>query len=60
MTAAVATSVHAEPHDDAGVVSSLRAGDDFAVLELGDRWSWGCCCDGGCVGYVPTMTLAYP
>lgn len=52
-----ATPVRNAPQRDAARVASLAAGDGFAVLELGEEWSWGRCCDGGCVGYVETAAL---
>ncbi len=54
---ATATLVRHAPEHGATRVASLAVGDGFAVLELGERWSWGRCCDGGCVGYVETAAL---
>ena len=59
MRATGLADVRADPTADAGVVASLQPHDDFAVLELGDTWSWGRCCDGGCVGYVETAALEH-
>lgn len=52
-----ATLVRKAPENDSPRVASLAAGDGFAVLEIGEDWSWGRCCDGGCVGYVETAAL---
>ena len=59
MQALVPADVRAEPIADAPVVASLEPGEDFAVLELTDRWSWGRCCDGDCVGYVESAALGH-
>lgn len=58
MHATLDTKLHDAPADDARCVAALAVGDAFAVFELGERWSWGRCRDGGCVGYVDTAALA--
>ena len=60
MRSTTSATVHASPAVDAPVVAALAVDDGFAVLELNDAWSWGRCCDGGCVGYVETSALAHP
>ena len=55
-----ATAVRAAPAADAEPVASLAEGAGFAMLERGDIWCWGRCCDGGCVGYVESAALELP
>jgi uncharacterized protein YgiM (DUF1202 family) len=53
-----ATVVRAEASERSEVVSELKPGDEFAVLDISGGWAWGYRRLNHHVGYVPADQLA--
>ena len=53
-----ATAVRANATEDGEVVSELKPGDEFAVLDISGGWAWGYRRLNHHVGYVPVDQLA--
>ena len=51
------TGVYAKPQKDAVMVSELRSGERFAVLDVTGEWAWGYCVHDHYVGYVEAVHL---
>jgi hypothetical protein len=55
-----AAAVRSGPVTEAGAVTELLPGEEFAVLEYAGGWAWGFCADGHVVGYVEAIALVDP
>jgi dipeptidyl peptidase-like protein len=53
-----AGAVRATPSDQSEIVTELRPGDEFAVLEIAGGWAWGYRRADHHVGYVELADLS--
>jgi hypothetical protein len=50
-------AAHQDESEASEALYELRPGETFAVLDMGEIWSWGYRCSDHRVGYVPTDKL---
>ena len=60
MVGDMGANLRAEPGEASEILFDLSPGQRFDLLDTTGEWAWGCCGDGGLVGYVRSDELLDP